>query len=193
VVTIVALLAPLAGAVWWAVAGVSGPLDRQAATPVPTYMADAASADPAQGVLVVRGSTGDGFEYVVHRGDGQRLGDETALPAPEDQAGLTALVSDLATAPVPEDVTRLGQHGVAFVYASPPVDETLAGNLDTVSGVTAASTVNPQARAWQLEAEPSRAALPGSSMTLRPLLVGLQGLAVLLALVFAAPTRKVTR
>ena len=35
VVTVVALLAPLAGAAWWAVAGVSGPLDRQAATPVP--------------------------------------------------------------------------------------------------------------------------------------------------------------
>ena len=193
VITGLAVIAPIAGALWWVATGVSGPLDRQPPSAVPAYMTDAASADPASGVLLVDGSTDGGFEYVVHRGDGQRLGDETALPAPEDQAGLTTLVSNLATAPVPEDVTRLARHGIAFVYAPPPVDDTLAGNLDTVSGMTAASTVNPQARAWQVEAEPSRTALPEPGLTLRPLWLGLQGVTLVLALVFAAPTRKVRR
>ena len=47
--------------------GSDGPLDRGPATDVPTYMTDAAAADPDHGILVVRGSRGTGFTYVLLR------------------------------------------------------------------------------------------------------------------------------
>ena len=67
-------------------------------------MTDAAAADPDHGILVVRGSRERGFTYVLLRGPGLRLGDDTVIPSAADQAPLTRVVEDLATAPEPGDV-----------------------------------------------------------------------------------------
>jgi GT2 family glycosyltransferase len=189
VVVVGALLAPVAGVLWWAVNGVEEPLDRTPAHRIPAYMVDAAERDPDQGILVVR-REGRGLGWTLLRSDGARLGDDTVMATGEAQDRLTALVADLATAPTADDVADLSTYGVEFVYLPPPVDLDLVGNLDSVSGLRTASAP-PASRAWQLDADPSRESLPEPGRSLRPLLLVLQGLAVVVAFVLAAPSRRV--
>jgi GT2 family glycosyltransferase len=190
VVVVGALLAPVAGLLWWAVSGVAGPLDRAPVHGIPAYMVDAAERDPDQGILVVR-REGRGLGYTLLRSDGARLGDDTVVATGEAQDRLTALVADLATAPTADDVADLSTYGVEFVYLPPPADPDLVGNLDSVSGLRTASALHPGSRAWQLDADPSRESLPEPDGSLRPLMLALQGLAVVTAFVLAAPSRRV--
>ena len=156
-------------------------------------MTDAAAADPDHGILVVRGSRTRGFSYVLTRTPGVRLGDDSVTPSTTDQAPLTHIVENLVTAPEPADISGLTGLGVAYVFAPRPADIGLVGNLDSVSGVSNGSAARPGDRAWQVEAAPTGADRPSGSDTLRPWLLGLQGLAILVVAVLAAPTRKVGR
>ncbi len=192
-VVAVAVVSPLLGLFWWASNGVSEPLDRGPVNTVPTYMTDAALLDPDHGVLVIRGNRADGLDYVVLRGDGQRLGDDTVAPSESAQRVMTDLVTNLATSPQPTDIERLGRYGVAFVYAPPPADVMLAGHLDSASGLSPASAIRPGARAWQLEAAPSDADLAPPGTSTRPWFLAAQMVALLVVAVLAAPTRKVGR
>jgi GT2 family glycosyltransferase len=187
-----ALLAPLAGVVWWVATGVGGPLDRGPADGVPAYMTEAVQRDPAQGILVVR-KDADGLGYTLVRGDGARIGEDSVFPTGHAQDELTALVADLATAPTADQVSRLSRYGVEFLYLPPRADPDLVGNLDAVSGLRSASALRPGSRAWQLDARPSRAALPAPEWSLRPGLLILEALAIITAAVLAAPTRRVSR
>ncbi|QNN53622.1 glycosyltransferase family 2 protein [Nocardioides mesophilus] len=193
-VVVLALLSPLAGVLWWTVSGTEGPLDRRPLQPAPPYMIDAAAQDPSRGVLVVRGSDTGGYTYLLLRDAGLRLGDESVLPPVDEQQPLTEVLGRLATAPEPEDVTELQGYGVGFVYAPAPADPELAGNLDSVSGLTRASAIAPGSRAWQL-AEPAANAAPVTfeQSAARPWLLLVQGLALVAVAVLAAPTRRVTR
>ncbi len=193
VVVVAAVLSPVAGLVWWAATGVSDPLDRRPADQVPAYMVEAARSDADNGVLIVRGNRDQGLEYSLLRGDGQRTGDDTLVPTDEEQAPLTELVGNLAMTGETEDIEALSAHGVEFVYAPRPVDPVLAGNLDSVSGVAEASTIRPGTRAWQVEAEPTGKALPDDPSLLLPWLLAAQGVALFIAVVSAAPTRRVSR
>ena len=155
-------------------------------------MTDDAAANPDHGILEIRGSRERGFTYLVLRGPGLRTGDDTALPSAADQAPLTRVVEDLATAPEPADVTALGRFGVSYVYAPAPADINLVGNLDSVSGVTTGSATRP-ARAWNVEATPTGTDLVRDGDPLRLWLLALQGIAIVVVAVLAAPTRKVVR
>jgi GT2 family glycosyltransferase len=185
-----ALLSPLAGTAWWAWAGSGDPVDRGPAHRIPSYMVDAAVSDPEQGILVVRGGPRRGFDYVLLHGAGLRLGDESVLPSTDRQQQLTDVVTGLVTAPQPEHVARLAGDGVGFVYAPPPADPGLTGNLDSVSGLTQGSATRPGARAWQVQADPEGGTPAVEPPGLRPWLLAGQGLAVLVAAVLAAPTRR---
>jgi GT2 family glycosyltransferase len=188
-----AAMTPVACAAWWVWSGSAGPLDRGPATEVPSYMSQAAAADPADGVLVVRGSRADGFSYVLLRGGGVRLGDDYVLPPARDQSGLTAIVEDLVSSPAASDIAALARHGVAYVYAPRPVDLPLVANLDSVSGLAPGSASGRGDRAWQLEAAPLHVALPTHGDPARPWLLAVQGLAVAAALVLAAPSVRRSR
>lgn len=137
----------LLGLGWWAVQGTGDPeqglVDRRAVTAVPRYMTDAAETDPGQGVLVIRGDQRAGFRYQVLRERGLRLGDDSVLPTAVEQEPLTRLVGALAASPDGTDVDRLAGLGVRFVYAPPPVDSQLAGNLDVTDGLERASAPAP--------------------------------------------------
>lgn len=189
VVVLVALLGPVAGLVWWGLAGSDNPLDRRPANPLPTYMTDTAASDPSRGVLEVRSERGDGFSYVLLRGPGLRIGDDTVLPRAEDQQELTGLVARLVSAPEPEDVAAMGRLGIGFVYVPPPADIRLAGNLDSLSGVTPGSAVLPGSRAWLVDGG-TRTAPEVPTSELRPWLLALQGVTLLVVVVLAAPTRQ---
>jgi hypothetical protein len=155
-------------------------------------MSDAAVTDPASGVLEIRGGAREGFSYVLLRGPGLRIGDDTILPTAEEQQPLTDLVARLVSAPEPEDVQALGDFGIGFVYAPPPADIALSGNLDSLSGVTIGSAVRPGSRAWQVDADLTSAP-PVPTSSSRPWLLAVQGVALLVVAVLAAPTRKVRR
>jgi hypothetical protein len=192
-VVVLAALAPVLSTLWWVWSGNDGPLDRGPATTIPTYMTDAAAADPENGILVVRGSRAVGFSYVLTRTPGVRLGDDSVLPSVEAQAPLTRIVENLATAPEPADVAGLTGLGVAYVYAPRPADIGLVGNLDSVAGISTGSAARPGDRAWQVEAAPTGDDLPSGSDPLRGWLLGLQAVAILVVAVLAAPSRKVRR
>lgn len=192
VVVLAAVAAPLAGLAWWVAVGVEGPLERRPVHGVPTYMTDAALRDQDDGVLVIRAEDG-GLGHTLLRGDGVRLGDDTVAAGAEAQAGLSELVAALATAPTAEHVEALSQHAVEFVYLPAPADPELVGNLDSVSGLSTASALRPGSRAWQVDADPSRQALPTPDGSVRPWLLALQAVALLVAAVLAAPSRRVRR
>jgi len=192
-VVVAAVLSPVAGLVWWASTGIDGPLDRGVVDAVPAYMTDAAEQDAENGVLIVRGNRKSGFEYVVLRGDGPRIGDDSIAPTSKSQQPLTNLVANLATTGQADDIGSLSKHGVEFIYVPAPAEPVLAGNLDSVSGLTAASAVRPGARAWQLEADPSSEALADPSGSMRPWFLALQFVALLVVAVLAAPSRRVRR
>jgi GT2 family glycosyltransferase len=191
-IVIAALVTPLLGLGWWAVTGTDGSIDRRAVTAVPEYMTDAAQADARSGVLVVRGSQNAGFRYLLLRERGLRLGDESVLPSAAEQEPLTDLIGKVASAPSGDVVTELLDTGVQYVYAPRPVDQQLAGNLDSLSGVDQASALVPGARAWKLQLPPQtqRPAAADHPTGLHPWLVGLECLGVVVAAVFAAPSRK---
>jgi hypothetical protein len=192
-VVALALLTPVVSAVWWVAHGSGGPLDRGRASDVPTYMSDAVAHDPADGVLVVRGSRTGGFTYLLLRQAGLRLGDDAVLPPADDERALTRTVGNLASAPTPADVSRLTRAGVAYVYAPAPADPSLVGNLDSVSGLSQGSATGAGSRAWQVEATPGRAGLTRSGDAWRPWLLLVQGVAVLVVVVLALPSRRERR
>ena len=191
-VVVGALLAPAAGLVWWVASGVADPLERQAAHRIPPYMIDAAQRDADQGVLVLR-ADGPGVGYTLLRDAGARTGDDTVAPSDERQERLTALVTELVTDPSVEQVEELSRYGVEFIYVQPPAPAGVVSRLDVVSGLTPASAPRPGSRGWQLDTEPSRAAVPASPQPWRPALLALQGLAVAAVLVLSAPSRRPRR
>jgi hypothetical protein len=192
-VGVAAVLSPAAGLVWWLVTGTQGPVTRGPAEPVPAYMSEAAATRPTNGVLVIRGSSKQGFEYVVLRGDGLRIGDDSVLPTVTAQQPMTSLVGDLAASPDSQDIATLARHGVRYVYLPAPADPRLAGNLDSVSGLNFASAVRRGSRAWQVELPPSARALPTPSGSWRPLLLAVEAVALLMAAVLALPSRRQRR
>jgi hypothetical protein len=188
VVVIAALVSPLLGLVWWAVEGTDGVIDRRPVTAAPEYMTDAAESDPAQGVLVVRGSSAGGYDYQLMRQRGVRTGDDSVLPTAQEQQPLTELVGSLASAPTNETVDGLLAGGVQYIYAPRPVDQQLTGNLDSLSGTASASALAPGARAWKLTGTPELPDSEGGAW--HPWLVALECLAIVVVAVFAAPSRR---
>lgn len=189
-VVVLAVLTPLASVLWWASSGSAGALHRGSGSDVPTYMTDAALEAPVNGVLVLRGSTASGFRYVLLRQPGMRLGDDSVLPSAAAQSRLTAYVEDLAAAPTAAEVRALSRLGVAFVYAPAPADAALAAHLDSVSGLSRASATGRSDRAWQLDSPPSDEDLHLAADRSRPWLLLVQGLALGVAAVLAAPSRR---
>lgn len=189
-VVALAVLTPVVSAVWWVASGSAGPLQRGRASAIPEYMTDAALHDPTQGVLVIRGSPGQGFRYLLLRQPGLRLGDDAVLPSRADQSRLTSYVAGLVSSPAPSDLTGLSRTGVGYVYAPAPADPSLVESLDSASGVAPGSASGRGDRAWQLEATPTGADLRETADAARPWLLAAQGAALIGAVVLAAPTRR---
>jgi GT2 family glycosyltransferase len=152
----VAALVPLAVAVWWVIDDDTA-LRRADPVPVPVYLAAQASGPEQSATLVLSGSTADGVGYEIVRDDGTRLGEETVLPERSEVERMDRAVADLLTTPDTATVSALLDQGIGAVYASPPVDATVASALDGAAGLTRAGTTDPEARAWQAVA-PSGAA-----------------------------------
>ena len=182
-----AALVPLGGLVWFGVSG-SGELAGAEDQDVPAYMVQRAQTAPERGVLIVRGSIGNGLTYRVLRGDGVTLGEDEILAlAPEDRS-LTVAVRDLVSRPSPQVVARLAAAGVQYVVLPAPADGAVAAGLDATGGLAQASAEDRRTRAWELTREPDPAALDGPGQEWRVLLLLVQGGAILTVAVLCAPT-----
>jgi hypothetical protein len=188
-----AVSAPVATLVWWVRSGSDGPLGRRPPSDIPAYLSDAAAQDPADGTLVVRGSRTRGYSYLLVRQAGLRLGDDSVAPSPLEESALTSYVGDLVASPRPTAVAALSRRGVGYVYAPAPADVALVGVLDSTAGLAPGSAGRRGDRAWRLEATPSDADLPVAPDRARPWLLAGQGIALVVALVLAAPSRRARR
>lgn len=139
--------APVAGVVWWAGTAPHGDLHRQAAVPLPAYMADAMDAPAGPRVLVIRG-TQLLISYDVLAGDGRRLGDDSVLPPLPGQ--VTTTVAPLLAAGQSAGVAGLPPAGIGYVVLPRPADPGVETRLDALAGLTRVST-SGLLSGWQVE------------------------------------------
>jgi len=178
---------PAGGLVWFLAQGQTG-LDEPLDPDIPAYMVQSAERGPEHGILVVRGSTEDGLDYLVRREDGIRLGEDEVLAHSTADPGFDGQVRSLVSRPTAAVVTGLGEAGIEYVVLPAPADPDVAAALDATGGLEAASAEDRDTRAWQVTAPLSGDQLDGPRSWLRVLLLVVQAGAVVAVLVLCAPT-----
>ena len=190
VAVIAALAAPVLATGWWVAHGDDGPLVREDTHDVPAYMQELATGTDTSGVLVVTGGLLRGVQYRVLRSGVQQLGDDGVLALTPPSRPFADLVARLLSSADPDDADRLAAYGVRYVYAPAPVAASVSGGLDSANGFGGASAPGRGARAWVVQGDTTLSALAQARSTLRPVWVVVDVLALLTALVLAAPERR---
>ena len=185
---VVAAVVPLGGMLWW----LSGPQTAMAVdqedSAVPAYMEQSSLLGPEHGVLVMSGSIEDGITYRIRRDDGTTMGEDEILTLADEDVDLTEDVQALVSSPGPEVVAALGDSGVEYVVLAAPADGRISALLDATAGLDQASAEDRATRAWRVDRPLDPDAVDGSDGWWRTALLVLQAIAVLVALVLAAPT-----
>ena len=182
-------LIPVAGMTWFVI-GSEDQLSRTHDPGVPAYMVQSSALGPAHGILILDGTVTDGLTYSVRRGDGTTLGeDEIQALTPEDRS-FTDDVRTLVSRPTTAVVNGLADQGIEYVVLRAPADGRVAATLDATPGLAQASAEDRATRAWQVEKELNPEALAGPGSWLRDALLALQGIALLVVLVLAGPSRR---
>lgn len=189
VVVVTALATPVLGVGWWVRHGDDPPVRRAAMTDVPLYMQALASTVDSSGVLRIEGGLHGGVRYQVLRNGPLRLGEDGVLAMTPPDRRFNDLVGRLLSAPELGDADLLASYGIAYVYAPAPVAALVSGAFDAAPGFGSASAP-PRARAWVLQRPLSLDTLAPERDRLRPVWVGLDVFALLVALVMAAPERR---
>jgi hypothetical protein len=189
---VVALAVPAVGAAWFA-AGGHGDLGADEAEDIPAYMSQSSGLGPEHGVLVMRGDVETGLRYVVRRGDGTTVGDDEILALTPEDATFSAELRTLVSRPTPDVVSGLARRGIEYVVLPAPADGRVAARLDAAVGLTQSGAEDRSTRAWRVDEELTENALDGPSSWLRTALLVLQGLAVLVVAVLAAPSIRAER
>ena len=186
---VVAALVPLGGLGWWLTAP-DNALTRDAGQgqAVPVYMQQSSLLGQEHGVLVLQGSVDDGITYRIRRDDGTTLGEDEALTLAEEDADLSSDVRALVSSPTPDVVAALGDRGVEYVVLDSPADGRVSALLDATAGLDQASAEDRSTRAWRVDRPLDPASVAGPGAWWRTALLVVQGLAILAALVLAAPT-----
>jgi hypothetical protein len=187
VLAVVAALVPLGGLAWWLTTP-DNAMTRDEEQTVPVYMEQSSLLGQEHGVLVLGGSVEDGITYRIRRDDGTTLGEDEVLTLADEDAGLTGEVRALVSSPTPGVVAALGARGIEYVVLSSPADGKVSSLLDATAGLDQASAEDRSTRAWHVDRPLDPSALDGDRSWWRTGLLVVQGLAVLAALVLAAPT-----
>lgn len=184
---VVAAAVPVGGLAWW-LGTPDDAMARDVEQTVPVYMQQSSLLGQEHGVLVLSGSVDDGVTYRIRRDDGTTVGEDEILTLADEDPGLTSDVRDLVSAPTPTVVADLGARGVEYVVLASPADGRISSLLDATAGLEQASAEDRTTRAWRVDRPLDPASLDGPSPWWRTALLAVQGLAVVLALVLAAPT-----
>jgi len=126
----------------------------------------------------------------VLRSGVQELGDDGVLALTPPSRTFADLVARLLSSAQPDDAARLAAYGVRYVYAPAPVAASVSGGLDSANGFGGASAPARGARAWVVQGDTTLAALGDDRSTLRPVWLLVEVLALLTAVVLAAPERR---
>ncbi len=190
---LIALVAPIGGAVWWLSNGTQGPLHRSAEHRLPAYLADLAAASPT-GATLVLSSPARGLDptirYSVYRHDELRTGDNSVLAATPPDPVLRAAVGRLVGPNAAGVADQLAQRGIAYVYMEPPVASAIAGAIDAAPGMASASAPDPRSRAWAVQTPASLSALPVGGHRWQRLLVAAEILGLIAMIVMVVPGRR---
>ncbi len=184
---VVAAAVPVGGLAWW-LGTPDNAMARDAEQAVPVYMQQSSLLGEEHGVLVLDGSVSDGITYRIRRGDGTTLGEDEVLTLADEDTELTADVQALVSAPSPGVVADLGARGIEYVVLSAPADGRVSALLDATAGLDQASAEDRSTRAWRVDRPLDASALEGDGSWWRGLLLVVQGAAIIVALVLAAPT-----
>ena len=189
---VAAAVVPIGGLGWW-LATPDNALARDADQQVPVYMEQSSLLGQEHGVLVLGGSVEDGITYRIRRDDGTTLGEDEILTLADEDTGLTSEVRALVSSPTPGVVASLGARGIEYVVLSTPADgsDLLAPRRHRRPRAGQRRGLHHPCLARRPAAR--RLRLDGPSSWWRTGLLVVQGLAILLALVLAAPTVRARR
>jgi GT2 family glycosyltransferase len=192
VLAVVAAIIPAIGLGWFVWQG-PGDLASSEDTGIPAYMTDASTASEANGILVIRGDVAHGLRYTIRRGDGDTLGENEIQYASEPDPGFTSDVRALVSRPTAGVVSDLAKAGIRYVVLPSPADGDVAAGLDATDGLAQASAENRTTRAWSVAQPVDPHAMDGPGSIPRAVLLGVQGIAVLVVLVLCLPTWRASR
>jgi GT2 family glycosyltransferase len=188
----VAAVVPAVGLGWFVWQG-PGDLANDEQTGIPPFMTDEATAEPAAGILVIRGDVADGLTYTIRRGAGDTLGENEILYASEPDHAFNADVRALVSRPTPSVVDDLAGAGIRYLVLPAPYDGSVAAGLDATDGLGQAGTENQSTRTWRIETEVDPRAVDGPGSVERPVLLGIEGVGLLVVLVLSLPTLRASR
>jgi GT2 family glycosyltransferase len=188
----VAAIIPAVGLGWFVWQG-PGDLANSEDTGIPPFMTDEATADPAAGVLVIRGDTANGLTYTVRRGAGNTLGEDEIRYASDPDPAFQADVRALVSRPTPQVVDDLASAGIRYLVLPEPYDGSVAAGLDATDGLGQAGTESQATRTWRIETPVDPHAVDGPRSTVRLVLLGASGAALLVVLVLSMPTLRAGR
>ncbi|MDR7251470.1 GT2 family glycosyltransferase/energy-converting hydrogenase Eha subunit A [Nocardioides sp. BE266] len=184
---VVAAAVPIGGLAWW-LGTPDNAMARDAEQTVPVYMEQSSLLGDEHGVLVLDGSVENGITYRIRRDDGTTLGEDEILTLTDEDTELTAEVKALVSAPTPGVVAALGSRGIEYVVLTAPADGHVSSLLDATAGLDQASAEDRTTRAWHVDRPLDASALDGDGSWWRAVLLVVQGVAIIVALVLAAPT-----
>ena len=187
VLAVSALLGTATGLAWFVAAG-NESLSEDPSRRLPAYMLEESAAAPENGILVLRGDVERGVTYRVVRGDGTTLGEDEIEALTPERREFSRVVRDFVSRPTDDTVAALAAAGVRYVVQPAPGDPRVAATLDATGGLAQASAQDRATRAWQLDASPSAAALPGGTSWLRVALLVAQLVALVVVVVQCVPT-----
>jgi len=188
----VAAVIPAVGLGWFVWHG-PGALASSEDTGIPSFMTDEAIADPAAGILVIRGDVTGGLTYAVRRGAGDTLGEDEILYASRSDPGFRADVRALVSRPTAAVLADLAAAGIRYLVLPEPYDASVAAGLDATDGLREAGTESQATRTWRIEAPVALEAVDGPRSAVRIGLLVVQGLGLLVVLVLSMPTLRPSR
>jgi hypothetical protein len=149
-VLLLAAVAPVLTAGWWAVTAADGPLERRDAVLLPAFVAAEGDQPHRPRTLVLRVRDDGRLSYAVLRSDGPRTGAAELAPDVPPEVGLDAAVADLASGRGGDSAGRLVPYGIRFVLLTTPTQGRLVGAIESVPGVVQVSD-QQDARLWRID------------------------------------------
>ena len=149
VVTVLAVLVPVAAGSWWVGRGAAGPVQRSDPNPLPAFVQAEAALPTRARTLVLEPMDGR-LGYTLLRDRPAEFADELLAADASTRRALDGLVAEIASGRGGVAVAELSGYAVQFILASPPVDARLEATLDSVPGLL--RVANPgRASLWRLE------------------------------------------
>lgn len=159
-VAILALLAPIASAVWW-VPGNSSVLQRAPSTSLPAFVVAETTGPQAPRSLLLASDRAGAVSYSLVNGGGMSLGDADMLPDSGVWDELDPLVAAMVSGRGGPEIPALAGYGVRYVILDSPDRPDLVATLDSEPGLRRLSSADGVVL-WRVSGVTSRARIIGA-------------------------------